>query len=187
MTVSLFALGTNQPVSGNDLASTLTYAIQLLGEEYKLSVKDVSPFYRTPAWPPGNGPDFLNAAATLESDLSATQILQIFHRVEADLGRLRPVRWAPRTLDLDLLAVGNQVLPDHATARHWMDMDPVEAGRTAPQTLILPHPRLHERAFVLIPLHDVAPGWIHPILGRSVREMAMDLPAEARREVIRLA
>lgn len=186
MTVSLFAVGTNQATRGNDLASTVSTAIELLREEYRLSVKDVSPFYATPAWPPGNGPDFVNAAATLESDLHPMEILQIFHDVEARMGRERPVRWAPRTIDLDLLAVGEAILPDRETVQQWIDMSGETAAQRTPQEMILPHPRMHERAFVVVPLHDVAPKWNHPILKQSVAEILALLPPEDVDQVRRL-
>ena len=137
-----------------------------------------SRWYRTPAFPPGNGPDFVNGAAMLESELGPEQILSYLHEVEAELGRERPVRWAPRVCDLDLLAAGQSILPDVAEVSRWMNLDAAEAEGCAPDQLILPHPRLHLRAFVLVPLNDIAPDWVHPIPQLSVSALLSQLPPE---------
>jgi 2-amino-4-hydroxy-6-hydroxymethyldihydropteridine diphosphokinase len=85
-----------------------------------------------------------------------------------------------RTLDIDLLAMGDSVLPDPATQDRWRDLAPEDQVRVTPDALVLPHPRLQDRAFVLVPLADVAPGWVHPRTGLSVREMLERLPAQDR-------
>lgn len=88
-----------------------------------------------------------------------------------------------RTLDLDLIAFGQTVLPDPATHGHWRDLPMEDQRRFAPDRLILPHPRLQDRAFVLIPLCDVAPDWPHPVTGRTIAQMAAALPASDTAEV----
>lgn len=103
------------------------------------------------------------------------------------MGRTRGVRWGTRTLDLDLIACGDAVLPDLTTYLHWRDL-PLEAQmQAAPQELILPHPRMQDRAFVLVPMADIAPDWVHPVLDRSVRQMLAALPAAACAEITPLA
>jgi 2-amino-4-hydroxy-6-hydroxymethyldihydropteridine diphosphokinase len=143
----------------------------------------VSRLYRTPCFPAGTGPDFVNAAASVVCDFPPTELLTLLHLVEARLGRERNQRWSARTIDIDLLAVGDLVLPDAETYRHWHDLPPELQSEIAPDQLILPHPRMDQRAFVLIPLEDVAPDWLHPVVGLTVAEMVRMLPEIDRAEV----
>jgi 2-amino-4-hydroxy-6-hydroxymethyldihydropteridine diphosphokinase len=173
----LVALGANLPSAGESPALTLNNALKTLSEE-GIEVLAVSRFYATPCFPAGAGPDYVNAAAVLRggSESDPTSILSVLHRIEARYGRTREVRWGMRTLDIDLLAVGDSVLPDPETQDLWRTLPAEKQVRTAPDRLILPHPRLQDRAFVLVPLADVAPDWVHPRTGQSVREMLAALP-----------
>ncbi len=186
MTEALIALGANMPAEGRDPDTTLACALEMLGAVSGIAVSRTSRWYGTPAFPPGAGDDFVNGAAVLSTGLPPDRLLRVLHETEDRLGRTRPVRWGPRACDIDLLGMGDTVLPDRATVEGWLALPPGEAGRAAPAELILPHPRLHERAFVLVPLAEVAPEWRHPILGRTVAEMAAALAPEATAEVVPL-
>jgi len=183
--INLIGLGGNLPSASGSPRETLEAALALLAGR-GLRVVAQSPWYRSPAFPPGAGPDFVNGAAALASDLAPEAVLALLHEVERALGRERHRRWAPRPCDLDLVACGDRVLPDAATQAAWMALGPEAQRRAAPDRLILPHPRLHERAFVLIPLADIAPDWRHPVLRRTAAELAGAIPAAEHESIARL-
>ena len=116
-------------------------------------------------------------------DLSPNRLLTLLHLIETRLGRVRDMRWGARTLDIDLIGIGDRILPDLATYRHWADLPADQQSSAAPEQLILPHPRMQDRAFVLIPLAEVAPDWVHPVLRLSVAEMVRNLSKSAVEEV----
>jgi 2-amino-4-hydroxy-6-hydroxymethyldihydropteridine diphosphokinase len=154
------ALGSNL----GDREAHLAAAIAALRRLPHTEVGAVSAVYETdPVGPPPQGP-YLNAAVRVTTDLGARDLLARLRGIEESRGRTRSgVRDAPRTLDLDLLLYGGERIE--------------EVG------LVVPHPRLHERAFVLEPLRDVAAELVHPILGASVEELARRVrdPAGVRR------
>ena len=173
----LVAMGSNQDSPLVAVRETIPFALTILSEMGAV-IRKVSPLYATPCFPAGAGPDYVNGAALLEVVGSPKQALALLHTVEAQLGRERLQRWGQRTLDLDLLAVGQTVLPDRETALTWINLPLEEQVRTTPDRLILPHPRLQDRAFVLGPLKDIASNWVHPLTGRTVQQMYDALPQE---------
>lgn len=150
--------------------------------EAGLDVTSRSALYESPAFPPGAGPDYVNAVAEVRTRLGPEAALAALHGIEARSGRVRTARWASRILDLDLLALGDLVYPDRATYAEWATLPLVEQARRTPGRLILPHPRIQDRAFVLAPLVEIAPDWVHPVSGLTAREMmeALD-PADVAR------
>jgi len=149
---ALIALGANLPFDGLMGAALLSRALSALQAE-GLAVRAVSGVWRTAAWPPGTEqPDYFNAAAELDSAGRAPRLLyDALRAIEARFGRERRERWAARTMDLDIIAMDGFV------------------GTFGGVTL--PHPRMQERAFVLAPLAEIAPGWRHPVSGATPGDM----------------
>ncbi|MBE1285903.1 MAG: 2-amino-4-hydroxy-6-hydroxymethyldihydropteridine diphosphokinase [Rhodobacteraceae bacterium] len=181
--ISHIALGGNLPSDVGSPRFTLSAAISRLSD-HGMVIRAISRFFSTPCFPPGAGPDYVNAAVTVEYDGSAQQLLQELHDVEASFQRVRDQRWGMRTLDLDVLSFGDRVCPDLAGYEAWLNLPPEEQVKATPDQLILPHPRLQDRAFVLVPLNDIAPNWRHPVLGKTVRDMLEALPEAESREVV---
>jgi len=145
----LIALGGNVVSPAGPPADTLKRALARL-EELGVKILSVSSFYETPAWPDPSDPPFVNAVAAVSSTLQPVELLDLLHGVETEFGRMRSAPNAPRTLDIDLL--------DHD-------------GRVESGAVCLPHPRLAQRSFVLVPLAEVVPGWRHPVSGQGAAEL----------------
>ncbi len=147
MTTTYISLGGNLgPVS-----ETIRRAFGSLAEHPRVHARQLSSVYRTSAVGEGAGDDFLNAAARIDSDLPPRDFLQLLQSVETTLGRTRDYRWAPRTLDLDLILYGDQIIDLPA--------------------LRVPHPACWYRRFVLEPLAEIAPNVVHPEKGQTIRHL----------------
>jgi len=140
-------------------------AVDILRAEGLRPVRQ-SRWYRSAPVPVSDQPWYINGVIALEKVLEPTPLLALLHRVEARFGRLRGATNAARVLDLDLLAYGDRI---------------AAGGGGAP---VLPHPRLHQRTFVLRPLSEVVPGWRHPRLGRTVEELIRILPRDQTAEAV---
>ncbi len=150
----LIALGANLPSSAGKPADTLSVALAGFPSR-SITIEKRSGFYRSSAWPDPSDPPFVNAVAAVRTNLSPSALLHALHELERSFGRKRGEPNAPRTLDLDLI-----------------DYD----GRIEEGPPVLPHPRLEGRAFVLLPLRDVAPDWRHPVSGRTISGLIAALP-----------
>ncbi|TGN67587.1 2-amino-4-hydroxy-6-hydroxymethyldihydropteridine diphosphokinase [Paracoccus liaowanqingii] len=172
LSFGIVALGANLPLPAQDPVTTLRKALTMLQDVPQISIAAISRIWRTPAMPAGSGPDYANAVALIQTGLTAPDLLAALHGIEARHGRDRSGgRWSARALDLDLIALDDLILPDADHLRAWIDLPPDRQRVETPDRLLLPHPRQQDRAFVLAPLAEVAPGWCHPLTGRSVAQM----------------
>jgi 2-amino-4-hydroxy-6-hydroxymethyldihydropteridine diphosphokinase len=153
MTTAYIGLGANL----GDRLATLREAVRSLGKLGRITA--VSSLYETEPVGYLEQPPFLNAVVALETALAPTELMQALLAIERDMGRTREFKNAPRTLDLDLLLLDDLVLDIPG--------------------LTLPHPRMHERAFVLVPLAEIAPNLWHPALGRLILVILDSLPGQA--------
>jgi 2-amino-4-hydroxy-6-hydroxymethyldihydropteridine diphosphokinase len=153
--LAVIALGGNLPGAYPSMALALAAAAGRLPEA-GFRVRAVSRWWRSAAWPDPNDPPYLNGVALASTDLEPEQALRALHRIEAAFGRDRRAPNAPRTLDLDLIALGQRVLEG--------------------PPLTLPHPRAAERLFVMGPLAELAPGWVHPVIGATAEQLASWAP-----------
>tara|TARA_E500000178_G_scaffold348560_1_gene403873 strand:+ start:1453 stop:1980 length:528 start_codon:yes stop_codon:yes gene_type:complete len=157
-------IGANLPAVGyQDAYRTCLAAIQIITQKSHLRLINCSPWYATAPVPAADQPWFVNAVLSVATELTPAALLQELHAVEDLFGRRRQKRNEARVLDLDLLDFRG-VLSDckNAAAAHP----------------ILPHPRLHERAFVLYPLRDLSPHWQHPRSGRAIAALIADLSSD---------
>ena len=152
------ALGGNLDSRAGTPAQTLDAALRAL-ESNAANIVTVSSYYVTPAWPDPADPVFVNAVVQIRTRRDPAALMKLLHETETAFGRIRSTRNAPRTLDLDLL-----------------DYD----GLVQDGPPLLPHPRIAERGFVLVPLAEVAPHWRHPVTGRAVHDLIMALPQGER-------
>lgn len=162
----LIALGANLPAGefGAPL-DTLKEALRRL-DARGARVVARSSWYDSPAWPDPSDPPFTNAVAALETRLDPVELLALLHAVEAELGRRRDRPNQPRTCDLDLLAYGSEIRPVAGPPPH------------------LPHPRLPDRDFVLLPLAELVPRWRHPVSGLTPAAMLATLGPTACRKIV---
>lgn len=141
-----------------DREEYIEQAVFLLGKIKGLDVMKRSTNHETEAEGGADQPPFMNAALQIRTTLSPHEILDKIHEIETALGREREVEWGPRTIDIDILMYGDQILSD--------------------DRLQIPHPLMHERLFVLLPLKEIAPRAIHPMLEKTIEDMYDEKKAE---------
>ena len=149
------ALGTNL----GDRESNLSRARELLSQRMKII--DASPIYITPPWGFEEQPDFLNQILQVQTEIAPRPLLRYLKKIESKMGRVKTFRNGPRLIDIDILFYGQRVIKS--------------------SKLSIPHPRLHERAFVLVPLNGLAPDFVHPVLNITVETMLSEIDVKGVR------
>ena len=158
----LIGIGANLPSERFGLPQdACKAALTALNETPGVRVTSQSRWFESQPVPISDQPWFINGVAEVETNLSPQALLDTLHTIEANFGRVRTVQNAPRVLDLDLLAYGDEIMT---------------AGGDGGAEI--PHPRLSGRAFVLLPIGDIAPLWVHPHTGRTLAEMVAELPQD---------
>ncbi len=147
MNTIYIALGGNL----GDVPAHFDSARNSIGQLQQTHVSTSSLLYRTPPLGPPGQADYYNAVMSIESALEPLDLLDHLQQIEAQHGRIRAEHWGPRTLDLDIIAMGDDIINTNR--------------------LSVPHPHMHSRQFVLRPLCDIAPNWQHPHLGKTARAL----------------
>lgn len=131
-----------------------------------------SQFYETEPVPKSDQPWFVNAVVSVQTNLPPLDLLKVLHDIEGDLGRVRRERWEARIIDLDLISYNDVIIPN---LESW----PKGASDLLTSDVVIPHARLHERTFVLEPISDIAPDWIHPVLEKNIKTMINEQNSDA--------
>jgi len=159
LSIAYIGLGSNL----NDRTKNLNEAINMIEEASEIKILKRSRVYQTEPVGPKDQPDFLNMALEIETALSSLDLIDFLQGVERKMGRQRKKKWGPRNIDLDLLLYGDQV----------KNM----------AKLTLPHPRMHLRKFVLMPLAEIAKDRVHPTLKKTVAKLLEDLKEDSKVEL----
>lgn len=185
--------GTNHKIVylafGSNQADQLEQSVEIIKSSYALlddesvNVTTISPFFQTPAFPAGNGPDYVNSVVRAQTELDPHNLLSVLHDVEARLGRKRKRRWGARVIDIDLLDYQGCILPTQEIYHYWRDMVLNLQKTTWPDDLILPHPRIQDRGFVLVPLKAVAPDWVHPVTHEAIDVLIKQIDPNELKEI----
>ncbi len=147
MSVAYISLGSNM----GDKVDSLKQAVALLNAHEEIKVTAVSSVYDTDPVGYEDQDLFMNIAVAVETTLSPVQLLEVCQSIEEELKRVRIIRWGPRTMDLDIVLFDDQVIDT--------------------ERLIIPHPRMHERGFVLVPLAEITMDLVHPVLNKSIEAL----------------
>ncbi|WP_239025005.1 2-amino-4-hydroxy-6-hydroxymethyldihydropteridine diphosphokinase [Rhodoligotrophos defluvii] len=167
-------MGSNLQGPWGPPAATLQEALRRLAD-FGVVLVDCSTIVSTTPYGRTDQPVFANAVAAVETHLPPSALLKRLHMIEALAGRRRAERWGPRALDLDLLCY-ETVVTRGISRQEW------RSGRRHP--LVLPHPELHLRPFVLEPIREIAPFWHHPVLGLTAAQLSQRLPGSREGRVL---
>lgn len=159
----IVALGANLPgPTGQSPAETLEQALSALLEKGCRLIAQ-SEWFETEPVPVSDQPWFVNGVAIIETEHDAKTLLEFCFDIEHEFGRERNIRWEARVLDIDIVSFNNEVTPSP-------DIWGLESNKEN-EHLVLPHPRMHQRSFVLAPLVAIAPEWQHPVLGETAKDL----------------
>ena len=157
--------GSNLPSLKRGRKDNIESAIELL-KELKFNLLKISSFYETPSYPNKNDPKFINLCVKLETNINAIDFLKKIKEIEIKLGRTRLKKNEPRTCDIDIIDYNGEIIKNN--------------------DLIVPHPRSHLRNFVIYPLKEIEPHWLHPIFNKKIDSFFQELDKNSHNEITRL-
>ena len=158
-------IGSNLPSEEGGRENNIIKAISYL-KKLNLNLIEISSFYQTPSYPNNSEPKFINLCVKLESNLKANELLNEIKKIEKKLGRIRIKKNEPRTCDIDIIDFNGEIIKN--------------------DELIVPHPRLHLRNFVIYPLKEIEPNWLHPIFNKNIDSFFQELDKNSHNEITRL-
>ena len=159
-------IGSNLPSKEGGRENNILKAITYL-KKLKLNLIKISSLYETPSYPNNLDPKFINLCVKLESDLKASELLNEMKKIEKKLGRTRIKKNEPRTCDIDIIDFNGEIIRN--------------------DELVVPHPRLHQRNFVIYPLKEIEPNWFHPIFNKNIDSLFQELDKSFHNEITRLS
>ena len=158
-------IGSNLPLEEGGRESNILKAISYL-KKLNLYLIEISSFYQTPSYPNNSDPKFINLCVKLESNLKASVLINEIKKIEKKLGRYRIKKNEPRTCDIDIIDFNGEIIKN--------------------DELAVPHPRLHLRNFVIYPLKEIEPNWLHPIFNKNIDSFFQELDKNSHNEITRL-
>ena len=158
-------IGSNLPLEEGARESNILKAINYL-KKLNLNLIEISSFYETPSYPNYSDPKFINICVKLESNFNASELLNEIKKIEKKLGRTRIKKNEPRTCDIDIIDFNGEIIKN--------------------DELVTPHPRLHLRNFVIYPLKEIEPNWLHPIFNKNIDSFFQELDKNSHNEITRL-
>ncbi len=158
-------IGSNLPSEEGGRENNILKAISYL-KKLNLNLIQISSFYQTPSYPNNSEPKFINLCIKLKSNLNASELLNEIKKIEKKLGRIRIKKNEPRTCDIDIVDFNGEIIKN--------------------DELIVPHPRLHLRNFVIYPLKEIEPNWVHPIFNKNIDSFFQELEKNSHNEITRL-
>jgi len=160
----VLALGSNKSGKWGNPERTVQQAIRRIDALPSIRVISQSSLYRTAGMGPGRPDDFINAVIACISYLPPSALLRSLKQMERLAGNRSAMRWGPRSLDLDIIDY-------YGLVRGWMALSKKENYHACPGKLVLPHPLMHQRVFVLEPLTECQPKWLHPVFFRTATDI----------------
>ena len=159
-------IGSNLPLEEGGRESNILKAISYL-KKLNLYLIEISSFYQTPSYPNNSDPKFINLCVKLESNLKASELINEIKNIEKKLGRVRLKKNEPRICDIDIIDFNGEIINN---------------GK-----LEVPHPRLHLRNFVIYPLKEIEPNWVHPLFNKKIDSFFQELDKNSHNEITRLS